>query len=149
NAHAMLNSGTINGTGTLRTGGLTIANGGGLLAVGEGDMNILGAVTNNGIINIQRRRTAQFFGNIKRTRAYTGAGTSDFRGTVSPGNSPADVDFGGNVMLGGGTSLIIELGGTTPGTQFDQVRVSGNLTLGGTLQLSFVGGFTPTIGQSF
>lgn len=43
----------------------------------------------------------------------------------------------------------MELGGTTAGSQFDQLQVSGQLLLGGTLQVSLINGFTPAAGQSF
>ena len=36
-----------------------------------------------------------------------------------------------------------------PGTQFDQLRVSGQLTLGGTLNVSLINGFAPVAGNSF
>lgn len=37
----------------------------------------------------------------------------------------------------------------TPGTQFDQIRVQGQLTLGGTLNVSLINGFVPATGNSF
>ena len=43
----------------------------------------------------------------------------------------------------------VELGGTTPGTQHDQLVVNGTATLGGTLKVSFTGGFTPSLGDTF
>jgi hypothetical protein len=43
----------------------------------------------------------------------------------------------------------MELGGTTPGSQFDQVHVGGNLSLDGTLRISLINGFTPSLGNSF
>ena len=49
--------------------------------------------------------------------------------------------------------LKIELGGTTPGTEFDLLHVSGQLSLGGTLDVDFVdlgaGRFVPAAGDSF
>ena len=43
----------------------------------------------------------------------------------------------------------MELGGTTPGSGFDQIQDSGTLSLGGTLQVSLTGGFTPNAGNTF
>src|SRR5262249_21962704 len=37
----------------------------------------------------------------------------------------------------------LELGGTVPGTQYDQVHVSGTATFSGTLIVSFINGFSP------
>jgi hypothetical protein len=41
------------------------------------------------------------------------------------------------------------LGGTTPGTQFGLLNISGNALLNGTLDVSLINGFTPTVGESF
>ncbi|HEY3243815.1 MAG TPA: hypothetical protein VGM03_10730, partial [Phycisphaerae bacterium] len=45
--------------------------------------------------------------------------------------------------------LAIELGGVSPGTGHDQLVVSGTATLRGTLELTLINGFTPTVGQQF
>jgi hypothetical protein len=44
-------------------------------------------------------------------------------------------------------ALDIQLNGTTAGTNYDQLRVTGTATLAGTLNITL--GFTPTIGQTF
>ncbi len=46
-------------------------------------------------------------------------------------------------------TLQIELAGTTPGTQYDQLHVTGQLSLGGELQVVTLPGFTPSLGNSF
>jgi hypothetical protein len=43
----------------------------------------------------------------------------------------------------------MELGGTMPGSQYDQVQVAGQLALGGTLNVSLINGFKPATGSSF
>ena len=43
----------------------------------------------------------------------------------------------------------IELAGTAPGTQFDQLHVTGQLSLGGTLQVSLLNAFAPAAGNAF
>src|SRR5262249_6702838 len=45
--------------------------------------------------------------------------------------------------------LQIEIGGNTAGTQYDQLLVSGPVTLAGTLDVSFVNGFVPQLGNNF
>ncbi|MBM3846049.1 MAG: hypothetical protein FJ405_07180 [Verrucomicrobia bacterium] len=45
--------------------------------------------------------------------------------------------------------LAIELGGLAPGAQRDQLRVSGAVSLNGSLALSYVNGFLPNPGQEF
>lgn len=77
-----------------------------------------------------------------------GVGTLDnvaITGTFAPGFSPATV-YAGNVQYAG--TLQIELGGASPGS-FDRLVHSGAVTLGGSLDVSLIGDFMPTVGQSF
>ena len=46
-------------------------------------------------------------------------------------------------------TLIMELGGTTPGGSYDQIQASGTLSLGGTLAVSLINGFNPVAGNKF
>jgi hypothetical protein len=144
----LVNQGTINGHGTLRTGGLT-NNSGRLVSIGGGDMDVFGTVTNNGVISIQNGRTAYFWNNVSGSGSFTGTGTAVFLASLAPGSSPASVSFAGGVNLGGATSLAMELGGTAAGTQYDQIHVAGQLALGGGLSVSLISGFTPAAGDSF
>jgi len=45
--------------------------------------------------------------------------------------------------------LEIQLGGTTPGTEHDQLVVTGDATLSGILNVSLIDGFEPKLGDSF
>ncbi len=70
-------------------------------------------------------------------------------GIISPGNSPGKLSLTGNFDNGSG-AMNMELGGaTTAGTDYDQFAVSGTATLSGTLNVSFVSAFTPTMGDQF
>jgi hypothetical protein len=69
--------------------------------------------------------------------------------TVSPGNSPGILSATANYSQSSLGSLPIEIGGTTVGTQYDRLAVTGNISLSGALALSTINGFTPTAGQSF
>ncbi len=66
------------------------------------------------------------------------AGSVSVLGTLSPGNSPGVITLGSLVLDGSSTSLI-EIGGTTRGTDYDGVDVttSSGLTYGGFLSLDF------------
>jgi len=46
-------------------------------------------------------------------------------------------------------SLNVNVGGTTVGTLYSQVKISGTASLGGTLAVTLINSFTPTIGQTF
>jgi autotransporter-associated beta strand protein len=69
-------------------------------------------------------------------------------GTFAPGPTRALINVAGDYTQHGGV-LEIELGGLARGMQFDSLAVSGNITLGGTLQVSLAGGFVPQPNQSF
>jgi fibronectin-binding autotransporter adhesin len=55
---------------------------------------------------------------------------------------------GSYTQLSSGT-LNVSIGGTTLGTQYSQLKISGPASLGGTLTATLINKFTPTIGQTF
>ena len=55
----------------------------------------------------------------------------------------------GSATLGGGSMASFDLGGTTRGTTYDALDVTGTLTFGGTLDVVLFGGFQPQCGNSF
>jgi hypothetical protein len=69
-------------------------------------------------------------------------------GTLSPGASAGALETG-TIVLFGGANLDIELGGTTAGAQYDQLRVTGLVELtGANLNVSPLA-FVPTTGTAF
>ncbi|HEU0210149.1 MAG TPA: dockerin type I domain-containing protein [Candidatus Udaeobacter sp.] len=99
---------------------------------------------------------AHFINGIEyRGAALTGTGTvyADILFTqnahLQPGHSPGQLTFVGNVNLDNSTTTEIQIGGTSPGDQFDQINQSGGLfTLGGTLDLSVIDGAENSITSS-
>ncbi|MEK6677665.1 MAG: autotransporter outer membrane beta-barrel domain-containing protein [Planctomycetota bacterium] len=81
-------------------------------------------------------------GTIEGIVAMTGSST------LSPGTSPGTLTINGDLSMEPGVMLNIELGGTAPG-EFDQLVVSGHVAVGGTVNVSFVDGFAPSVGDSF
>ena len=70
---------------------------------------------------------------------------------LAPGNSPGTLTAN-RLSLATGASFMEQLGGTAAGTGYDQtvVPAGGSVGLGGaTLNVSFLNGFVPTIGQQF
>ena len=70
-------------------------------------------------------------------------------GTLAPGLSPGTLGVAGPYQQSAGGTLSIEIGGTGPGTGFDVLAITGAATLGGTLQIDTIDGFSPTPGDSF
>ena len=89
---------------------------------------------------------------ITLTGYVKGVGVCDncnITGTDSPGFSPAAVNRGSVAYNG---TLEIELGGTSPGGEHDQlnhVLGDGVADLGGELDVALLGGFTPSSGDTF
>ncbi len=69
-------------------------------------------------------------------------------GILSPGASPGVLHIDGNLTVAAG-QLLIELGGLTAGTDYDQLDVTGSIFLDGLVQLSFINGFIPSVGDQF
>ena len=72
-------------------------------------------------------------------------------GQVAPGLSPGilSIEGGFGYTMETDAVLDIEIGGTTLGTEYDQVVVNGTVTLGGTLQVNLLPTYKPTIGDTF
>jgi autotransporter-associated beta strand protein len=116
---------TIGGTGVAD---LSLQPSGPLSAAGGFNLTSLGRLSGNGAIN----------GNVT-------AG-----GTLSPGGmlSSGSITIAGNVTLQSTSHLAIQLGGLAPAS-YDFLNVTGALSLGGSLDVSLLGGFTPQLGNSF
>ena len=71
-------------------------------------------------------------------------------GELSPGNSPGCVNFDGDVTFNTFSTLLIEIGGTTVCTGYDQVSIANALTINSaTLQVVLINDFAPSLGQRF
>jgi T5SS/PEP-CTERM-associated repeat protein len=88
-----------------------------------------------------------FFGSYNG--GVTGGGQAFIEGDHRPGNSPALVTFGGDVVYGTFATLEMELGGTARGTQYDAINVAGQLVFNGTMNVPLISGFQPQAGNVF
>ena len=86
-----------------------------------------------------------------------GFGTLDVRppavfsndGEIIPGASPGKLTIAGNMQIPTSGIITIELGGPTPGTEYDQLAITGAAIFAeGTLNVSTIGAFDPK-GLSF
>jgi hypothetical protein len=75
-----------------------------------------------------------------------GGGLTNTGGTVAPGSSAGTITITGGLnnqyTQSGAGVLEIEIGGATPGAQYDQLVVRGPAQFGGTLRVSRINGFT-------
>jgi autotransporter-associated beta strand protein len=128
----------------------------------------IGALTGSGAVNVgggamtlSNAGASSFSGTINGTGTFAVAsgatlgGTSTFTipvtiasgGTIAPGNSPGTISTS-NLTLASGSTASMEINGTTAGTQYDQIVVTGTVNVSGaTLSPSF--GYTSSTGQSY
>ena len=124
-------------------------NGGQIVNSGLSTMTFVDDVDNNGVeIRTSAGSNTVIFGAATGAGSYTGVGTVFFEGDLQPGNSPAQVTFDGDVVLGGSAITEIELAGTSTG-QFDQLIVNGDFAAGGILFVTTIDGFQLRNGMSF
>lgn len=126
--------------------GMTLAAGRSITATGSAVID--GAFTNGGTVNgpTGGGQFLTFAGDVDGTGNYTG--NVLFSDGFSPGASPALVNLA-NVAFDGTTALLMEIGGTAPGTGHDRLVASGHFAFDGTLTVALINGFVPTAGQSF
>lgn len=159
---SLAGAGSVNlATGTLTVGGATsstfsglITGSGGLTKSGAGTLTLSGVNDYSGSTSVTAGNlivgdgtggsAAESAFTISGTGSISGSGTIgaltvSTGGTVAPGNSPGILNTG-DFNLDGGT-LLAELNGTAAGTEYDQIAVSGTVSLSGMLSLSL--GFTP------
>jgi len=97
--------------------------------------------------------TAVFFGDATFSSGFDGGGDIFFEADLNPGSSPGMIAVDGNMGLGDGSRTLFELGGLSRGDEYDAFDITGDLTLGGTLEVEFydlgTGLFSPQAGDSF
>jgi T5SS/PEP-CTERM-associated repeat protein/autotransporter-associated beta strand protein len=133
---------------------------GGFAKTGPGTLTLTGNSTYSGATEIYSGKLV-VDGSIASAVTTLNAGTTlggsgtvggitiNAGGILAPGDSPGILTVNGNYNQTSGGVLNVEIGGAAPGAGFDQVAVSGSATVGGTLNLSLVNGFRPTVGQTF
>jgi len=120
-----------------------------IVVSGLSSASFLGDIANNGSVQTGIGSTSVFYGSVSGAGAFDGTGQILMEGEFHPGNSPAEVHFGGDLLLGVTNTLTLELAGTEPGTAHDKLIVANLLSLGGVLDLQLFGGYQPTDGDRF
>jgi hypothetical protein len=69
--------------------------------------------------------------------------------TLAPGSNSAGKVAAATYTQAGASTLSIEIGGTQPGVTYDQVAISGNAVLTGTLEISLMNGYLPPLNSTF
>ncbi len=130
---------TKSGAGTLTLSGVNTYSGATTVNAGTLLVNSPGSIASPVTVNSG--------GTLGGTGTITNTVTVNSGGTIAPGTSPGILNTG-TLTLTAGSTLTVEINGTTVGTQYDQVNVTGGVTLGNAT-LNVVLGFTPSAGQTF
>ena len=156
NSGGMINKGTIrsegansltidaNALGFENRGTVDVSNAGGLRNVGDylqtaGTTHVDSTLTlQSGVANIQG-------GLVSGTGTIVGD-VNNTGGTVGPGNSPGTLNINGDYMQAAAATLAIEIAGLF---SFDLLDITGDATIDGTISVSLLGGYAPTIGDTF
>lgn len=177
NQTQLVNKGTITADGssamTIQSSGTGFDNQGNLNASGSGAMNISGNFTNSGNVVIDNGSLINRSGTFVQTAGMTNvngtlqsSGLVDIQGGLLAGNGLITGDVSNDGIVGPGNSagllsidgdfsqsaiglLDIELGGLLAGSEYDVLDITGTANLAGTLEVSLIDGFAPTIGDSF
>jgi hypothetical protein len=157
-APAFVNTGTVT-VGSLRA-----------LIVEGGDLANAGSVTvgSFGILSVDGNYTQTGGQTLLSAGILIGGSLVDLEGGVLAGTgvinasvlNNSEVDVGqpgspgvltivGDYTQTAGGVLVIEIGGLNPGTDFDQLNITGLATLDGTLTVNLINGFVPNSGDSF
>lgn len=134
--------------------GGTITNNGTIAAIGSMFLRSDTVINGPGTISVEGALHTPANGLDLNSGRMIGNGTvhgtvRNNSGVIAPGQSPGKLTINGNYSQGANGALTIELGGTTAGTQYDQLIVNGAATLGGALNLIATNGYKPAIGDKF
>ena len=129
----------------------------GTLDVNAGTLVANGLPTNNGIIDVAAGTTFSTAGaplvngglGLIKGNGTVIATVVINNGTVSPGDSPGALTIDGNFVQGPLGTIVAELGGTTAGTDYDLLRVTGAATLDGALRVETIAGAPIPEGSTF
>ncbi|WP_343794916.1 autotransporter outer membrane beta-barrel domain-containing protein, partial [Sphingomonas trueperi] len=155
---------TVRLTGGSMGGNCLIKQGSGLLVLASDASNAIGACVEQGTMSFDSTFAGNVFVDAVGTARGNGTvqGNMQVSGTLAPGNSPGRLVVAGSVTQAAGSTLSIDVDGTTAGVgagHYDTLVLTGATsvyTAAGTLAPKLRGitgdatnSFTPTVGQTF
>ncbi|TAK46426.1 MAG: filamentous hemagglutinin N-terminal domain-containing protein [Betaproteobacteria bacterium] len=111
----------------------------GTLLLASGNLTLSGTLTTSALLipdGIKLNGTGTVIGDVSNS------------GTIAPGTSTGLLTVSGNYTQSSTGALTVEIGGTTVGTEYDRLAVSGTASLDGTLNVS-EGAVAPVAGTTY
>ena len=93
--------------------------------------------------------SAQSTGTVRGNGTLNGLVAIFSGGTLAAGSSPGSLTINGNLQLETGSTLAVDISGTTAGTEYDQLTVNGTVTINNALLTVNLGSYSPPFSSSF
>ena len=106
-------------------------------------------VLSGGVLSTPDDLTVHFGGTVRGDGTIDADVLANFGGSVAPGLSPGILNVDGDFLQNASGKLNIELGGTTPGTGYDRLAITGAATLSGTLVTTLLVPYVPALNDTF
>ncbi|MBL8534205.1 MAG: PEP-CTERM sorting domain-containing protein, partial [Betaproteobacteria bacterium] len=121
---------------------------------GGRNFTTMGNLVNSGQIFVGAGSSLQVLGQLESDGAIGGGGRISVsnmraRGRIAPGASPGELTIQGDLALEDGAALEIEIAGLAAGTEYDVLRVTGALSLDGTLDVKLLSNFAGLASGTF
>ena len=107
-----------------------------------------GSTMIDGSLNLSAAGVVALSGGILGGSGAVNAAVDNAAGSVAPGASAGTLAINGDYTQGIAGNFAVELTGTGAG-QFDVLSVAGGVNLGGSIAISAIDGFVPSVGDSF
>ena len=130
------------------SGSVFAATGGTITRVATDYIQTAGSTIIDGSLVLNAGGMVTLEGGILGGSGQVFAHVNNVAGITSPGSSAGTLTANGDYIQGIAGGLAIEIGGTSPG-QYDVLAITDDALLAGSLDVTFIDGFDPLVGQTF
>jgi 6-phosphogluconolactonase len=139
---------TIGGTSPFNNYGTITIPKGHTLYTSQGFTDFGTTTLNGGTVKTDAKYFIQS-GKLGGPGSVVGNGSIENNGIIEPGDAPGILNLSLPLTIESSGTMVAALNGTKAGTQYDQIISTSSVALGGTLNLQFGNGFSPSPSNSF